>query len=143
MHKLPANWSPQTPLQATITLCDMCRNLLHSTQPQKRHQEMHKLRTKSFHIRRQNTYADIVAKSNTSITELRNTPHATHNETSNQISQLNNKINDLRKIIIKLKENLNRHIQQSNENINALLTHQHQHTKPIDPPYRFYQDTRS
>ena len=65
----------------------------------------------SFHIRRQNTYADIVAKSNTSLAELRNIHHATHNETSNQISQLNNKINDLGKVIIKPKENLNRHIE--------------------------------
>ena len=74
-------------------------------------------------FRRQNTYADIVAKSNTSLTELRDTHHATHNETLNQISQLNNKINDLGKIIIKLKEHLNRHIEQSNENNNAFLTH--------------------
>ena len=41
MYKLPENWSPQTPMQATNTLCEMCMNLLLTTQLQKRYQEMH------------------------------------------------------------------------------------------------------
>ena len=40
MYKLPENWSPQTSMQASNTLCEMCRNLLHTTQLQKRYQEV-------------------------------------------------------------------------------------------------------
>ena len=65
----------------------------------------------------------MVAKSNTSLTELRYTHHTTHNEATKHITELNKKITDLGRIIIKLKEHLYRHIQQSNESINTLLNH--------------------
>ena len=50
MDKLPEAWSPQETMQASITLCEICRIFLPPTQLQKRIQEMCELWTKSFII---------------------------------------------------------------------------------------------
>ena len=127
---MPEAWSPQEAMQASITLCEMCRIFLPLTQLQKRIQEKSELWTKPFSIiqiqgnfnkKRQKTYADVVTSSHNAVTDLQTTQINSHNETTNQINHLNKQINELRNTVTNLTNYINNYLHQNNDFITALI----------------------